>query len=353
MNTQLAKVLAIHLDPQGGSPYWLERERELGFSLREEIRSPDDLPRLGAFDIGALRSRPYTDFVPLSRLHDGQFVFGETGGATGIPATTAYTAIEFDAAFVQPFLDCVDCEATFTTGHWLWLGPGGPHVIGKAAQRIARLTTGADSFSIDFDPRWFRRLAPGSMARSRYLDHLLEQAGRVIAQQDIRYLFCTPVVLLALLDRMSETTRGAIRFVYLGGMPVGTDALERLAAALPLAEFLSGYGNTLFGVTHELRPGRPNGDLRRYYPAATRLQIRVVAPPSKHTSDTERLGRNVDYGATGQVVMTRLDESCFLPNVMERDCAIRLPPPGTGRGDGLGDPRPPTRDELTIDNGIY
>ena len=353
MNDRLQHILAVHLDPRTGSPYWLERERELGFSLRDEIRCVADLARLGPFDLNALRERPVTDFMPSHVAEHAGLVFAETGGASGIPATTAYTADDFDAAFVRPFIDSVDPATTFTGGYWLWLGPGGPHVIGKAARCIAERTTGADAFSIDFDPRWYRRLQAGSIARSRYLEHVLEQAERIVRQQDIRYLFCTPVVLHALLPRLASTALAAIRFVYLGGMPVAAAALSELARALPAAVFFSGYGNTLFGVTHELGPGRPDGDIRRYYPRSGRLHIRVVAPPSPDLSPAERLFRDVAPGARGQVVMSRLDESCLLANVMERDDAERLPPAVAGLADGIGDPQPPANHTLKIDHGIY
>jgi len=353
MSFTLQAVLAAHLDPDGGTPYWLQRERELGFSLREEIRDVADLARLGPFDVDALRTRPVTDFIPRRLLEGTELVFGETGGATGIPATTAYSTADFAAAFVQPFMDCVDCAETFGAGYWLWLGPGGPHIIGKAAQAIARLTTDADAFSVDFDPRWYRRLGAGSMARARYIEHLLEQAGQVIQQQDIRYLFCTPLILLALLQRMSAVARAAIRFVYLGGMTIEPEALQKFGAALPGADFLSGYGNTLFGVTHELAPGRANGGVRRYFPATERLSIRIVPSACADADNAVRLQREVPYGETGQVVMSRLDESGFLPNVMERDRAVRLRPAARNGADGLGDPRPPPQHQLQIDNGIY
>ena len=67
----------------------------------------------------------------------------------------------------------------------------------------------------------------------------------------------------------------------------------------------------------------------------------------------KRLEQQVAYGTTGQVVMSRLDLSCFLPNVMERDCAVRVPPSAAGMPDGIGDPRPRMIQSLNIDKGIY
>lgn len=353
MSLHLQRVLALHFDEEHGSPYWLEQQAKLGFSVVEEIGSIKDFPRLGPFDLNALRTRPYSDFIPRAVLDKEPLIFAETGGATGTPATTAYTQSDFTAAFVQPFLALINQSDIFSAGHWLWLGPGGPHIIGKAAQRIAQLTTGKDAFSIDFDPRWFRRLAPGTLSRSRYLAHVLEQAMRIIAQQDIRFLFCTPVVLRDLLSQMTSSQKRIIRFVYLGGMAINAEDMALFSEHLSSADFLCGYGNTLFGVTHEMKIARPSSELRYYYPTSERLHIRVVIPPLADASAAERLVCDVDYGERGQVVMSRIDESCFLPNVLERDDAIFLAPLGKLSAPGIGDPKPPIHHQLTIDTGIY
>ncbi len=345
MSERLGRILARHLDPRTGSRYWLERERELGFSLRTRIASIGDLDQLGAFDVDALRNRPIGDFMPRDLDARQGLVLAETGGTTGTPASTAYSADDFHAAFIAPFLERVDGSAIFGGGHWLWLGPSGPHVIGKAARRIADITTGADAFSIDFDPRWFRRLAPESLARARYLEHVLEQARRILAHQDVRYLFTTPVVLDKLSETMSERSREAVRLVYLGGMAIDDGVLLRIAARLPSALFLGGYGNTLFGVCHETRAARPRTGPRRYYPQGERLVVRVARDGGS--------SRPCAYGARGQLVMYRLDESCFLPVVRERDEATRLEPLAQGLADGFADPRPPALSSVHIDHGIY
>ena len=353
MSRRLAHILALHLHPELGSRYWRETERELGFSICRRVQSLDDLHELGPFDEQALCTRPIEDFIPRS-MHGGHKLFtGETGGATGRPKTVAYSASDFRAAFIDPFLSCVDCETIFTGGHWLWLGPSGPHIIGKVARQIAWETTGSDGFSVDFDPRWYRRLTSGSISRTRYLDHVLEQAERIAGQQDVRYLFCTPVVLDGLAKRLSERTRQAIRFVYLGGMAIEPGMHAALGELFPAAEFLCGYGNTLFGVTHEARAGRPNNEKRCYYPTSDRLIIRLVSR-DETLSAMARLKTDVTCGQTGQVVMHRLDESCFLANVMERDQAVRVRSDGPGESvDGIRDPRPIEIDGFKVDDGIY
>ncbi len=348
MNAHLRTVLAAHFDPQHGSPYWLARERELGFRVLDRVHEIDDLALFGPFDLAALSRHPIEHFLPRCVLAQPGLLLAETGGTSGEPRPVAWSAADFEAAFIAPFLRRV-AASTFDGGHWLWLGPGGPHVIGRAAQRIAQLTTGSDAFSVDFDPRWFRQLAPGSLARIRYLEHVLEQALRVLNLQDIRYLFATPVVLGVLATRLTAAQRAQVRFLYLGGMPLGADAMRAVGEAFPSAHCLAGYGNTLFGVTHEAAAGPASVAPPRYLPDSTRLVVWVV--PLCDAPAPARLAARAGPGVRGQIVMHRLDPSGFLPCVMERDAALRVPL-DNGQ-DGLEDPRPIDLPNFKVDNGIY
>jgi len=353
MNEQLAKILDLHLDPGGGSPYWLRKQAQLGFDIRQSVNSVADLTKLEPFDLDDLNRFPLQDFIPRSLLGTRPLITGETGGATGKPKTTAYFEDELHTAFIAPFLRTTDWIETKTTGHWLWLGPSGPHIIGKVARRIAEITTGCDGFSVDFDPRWYRSLLTGSIGRQRYLEHLLNQAVAILSQQQIRYLFTTPVVLLTLTERLTELQKQAIEFIYLGGMAVTPEALQSLTEVFPQAQFLSGYGNTLFGVSHEAVPHRNVALEPVYYPQSERLVVHIVNG-DLNLPAAVRLQRPVAYGERGQVVMHRLDESCFLANVMERDSAIRIESPtGSALGEGIGSPQPLAQKSFTVENGIY
>ena len=65
-------------------------------------------------------------------------------------------------------------------------------------RELARQTGSMDPFSVDFDPRWAKRLADGSLARQRYLDHVTDQALDVLEREDVGVLFTTPPALAAL-----------------------------------------------------------------------------------------------------------------------------------------------------------
>lgn len=350
MNATLAQVLALHLDPEQGSPWWLARQDALGFDLRARLRDIDDLPLLGPFDLGVFHAQPLEAFIPRSVRARSRLLYAETGGTTGSPVPTAYTPREFHAAFIQPLLDRIDRRLFAAGGNWLWLGPSGPHVIGQAARRIALLTTRRDAFCIDFDPRWFRKLAPGSLGRTRYLEHVLEQACALLAVQDVRYLFATPVVLRELLPRLTPARRSAVRFVYLGGMPVEPEVMGEIVTALPQASFLAGYGNTLFGVCHEAAAGRDYARTVTYHCDTARLHLRLVAPDAAAAG---HLDRGVAAGQRGQIMMHRLDASLFLPCVLERDHAIHLAGEASSGAQHFADPRPPAGSGPIIDKGIY
>jgi hypothetical protein len=289
------------------------------------IRRLADLDVFSGSSQADLLSRPLTDFIP-RRFHDRlhEFVIGQTGGTTGPGAWTAYRADEFDMAFVEPFLVAARYVGFPERQPWLYVGPGGPHIIGKAMQRLARGLGSPDPFCVDFDPRWAKKLPPGSFAQERYLRHVIEQAMQVIGCQPVGVLFTTPPVLARLVREMSPEQRRRIRGVHYGGIALSPELLcEFQQRWLPEAVHLSGYGNTLFGCALELNE-KPGRDID-YFPHGDRLILEAV--------DEE--GRPVSAGR-GRVRFTRLDESFLILRMLERDEAeIVLPPgdapPGFGR----------------------
>jgi hypothetical protein len=344
-------VLDVHFHPVHGSRYWLRRQTELGWDVRDRVRTADDLWRLGPMPLADLRRFPVRDFVPRAS-HGGlrRFVVGETAGTGGEPRATAYRADEFRAAFVTPFLRVARATGWPRGVPWLWVGPSGPHVIGKAVRELARRTGGMDPFSVDFDPRWAKRLADGSVARQRYLDHVIGQAADILAREEIGVLFSTPPALAALVRRMTDRQREAVRGVHYGGLPMTAEAVNEFRAAFPNAVHLAGYGNTLFGVVMEVADGQRRA--LDYYPLGDRVRFHVVEEPGDWPP------RPVGPGRRGRVVFHRLDESCLLVGVVERDEAesIAVSPEAAalgGTAPGLRDPQPPARLVGQLRPGLY
>lgn len=342
-DARLCELVALHFDPRWGAPWWLERARTLEFDPRSEVRSLADLARLGPMPLAELAHRPVHDFIP-RRFHDQlvEFVTAETGGTTGPPRRTAFRRDEFEAAFVTPFVHAARRTAFPAGENWLFVGPSGPHAIGKAARACAVALGSIDPFSVDFDPRWARRLPADSLARRRYLAHVVEQARQVIATQEIGVIFATPPVLEALGASVERERRERVTGIHLGGMAIAADFLARLAREwFPNARVLSGYGNSLAGVCPQL--ALAGGAPLDYFPHGTRLVLDVVEPGA------DRRGR---------VCFHRLDESCFLPNVLERDEAESIAPPAGAAeegfvGRGVREPRPPENRPELRDAALY
>lgn len=346
VDERLCDVLALHFHPELGSDYWLGRQERLGWNVRDRVRSLADLWLLGPTPSRDLRRYPLRSFIPKAfhgKLH--RFIVGETAGTSGEPRATAYRDDEFQEAFVTPFLRAAEA-AGFPRGQpWLWVGPSGPHVIGKAVRELARQTGSMDPFSVDFDPRWAKKLADGSLARRRYLDHVIAQALDVL-RESVGVLFTTPPALDALSRRMTDRQCAAIRGVHYGGLGIAPETMNEFRAAFPNAVHLSGYGNTLFGVVMEVSDG-----LRRamdYFPLSDRVQFQVVEwrGDGDERGDGDWPPRPLGPGVRGRVAFHRLDESCLLVGMLERDEAERVAPSAEASAlgcvaDGLRNPGPP------------
>ncbi|MCB9849419.1 MAG: hypothetical protein H6817_01790 [Phycisphaerales bacterium] len=337
LDAHVRRIVAIHFDPDGGAPYWLERAEALGWDPRERVRSLADLSRLGPMDENALRERPVHHLVPLSRRANlVGAITAETGGATGKPKRTIFSRDEFHTGFVEPFVRAAK-HAGFPKGAtWLWVGPGGPHIIGQAAAACATALGSPQPFAIDFDPRWFRKLPADSTGSERYLKHLINQAMDVIATEPIEVIFTTPVMLQRLAEAMTPSQRVRIRGVHYGGMRVESRLLASAQSDwFPNAVHLAGYGNSLFGVCMEL--GGPANRELRYYPYGPRHQVQV--------------------DNAGRVWMSRLDETLLIANLPERDTATACAPHEThsalGFCSGVSDPRPIHDARSAAAPGIY
>jgi hypothetical protein len=354
-DARLRDLLALHFHPRHGSAYWLQRQERLGRDVRDRVRTEADLWRLGPTPLEHLRWFPVRAFIP--RTFHGQmhrFINGETAGTACEPGATAYRDDEFEAAFVTPFLRVAEATGFPRGLPWLWVGPSGPHVIGKAVRELARRTGSMDPFSVDFDPRWAKRQQDGSFGRQRYVEHVTNQALDVLAREEVGVLFTTPPALQALLRQMSDRHREVVRGVHYGGLSISADTINRFREAFPNAVHLAGYGNTLFGVVMEV------ADTQRlaldYYPLGDRVRFHVVdaaglacgAWPPVPAGQCRR----------GRVAFDRLDEGCLLVGVQERDEVERVAPTAEALAlgcvaDGLRDPAPPAALAGGLRLGLY
>jgi len=354
----LLSVVPIHFDPDYGSRYWLDKEKELGIDAKKEIKTLDDLEILGPMCEDDLRRYPIEHFIPKVFLDQkSDFILGETAGTTGRPKVTAYRKEEFHAVFVDWFAFIAGKRNFPSGGNWLWIGPSGPHIIGNAVGPVANKMGSMDPFSIDFDPRWAKKMQPESIGSKRYLGHVLEQAMDIIEVQEIDVLYTTPPVLAALALRMNDQKRMAIKGVHYGGISIGKEAFKRFKEEdFPSAVHISGYGNTLFGLCLEIEASSTY-DLD-YFPLGPRMVVQVVEMDDGNVPSSGRLSKIVNYKEEGQVVFHRLDESLFIPNMFERDSAVRIPSNSTAieygiTQDGVRNPTLLGSSKQVVKTGLY
>ena len=102
------------------------------------------------------------------------------------------------------------------------------------------------------------------------------------------------------------------------------------------------YGNTL-GCAIGL-PAESGGDILPYVPSYPQVTMQVV--------DREDPTREVAAGVLGRVRLTVLHDDLFLPNILERDQAVRYRTDGRWPCDGVANVRPLQNGELVAE-GLY
>ncbi|QIJ63531.1 long-chain fatty acid--CoA ligase [Streptomyces sp. JB150] len=338
------KTVAWHFGEDTGSPFWLAKRPALGFDPLTEVHGLADLTRFP--DVSAeLRRVPVRDLIPRG-LADRPFRVYDSGGTTGSPKRIVdggYRARMLVWARQRLIEAGVPAE-----GDWLHLGPSGPHVIGYDVSRYAALGNGL-FHTVDLDPRWVKRLlAQGREADAdEYVQHLLDQAETILATQDVAVLNTTPPLLEAICARpaLYEAVRAKVRAVLWAGTSISAENLRQLEEVFfPEATVVGIYGNSLMGVAPQ-RPAVPGDEHRcvfEPFPETTRLEL----------VDDE--GRPVADGERGRVRLHLVSEEMFLPNVLERDSAIRVPARPGSPVEGLADVQTYRRlDDVRVIEGVY
>lgn len=329
LDAHVRRVVRHHFSPDTGTPYWLRWAERAGWSPADEVQGFADLDRFGPFDKTHLRDAPHADWTPRA-LAGRSFHIFETGGTTGVP--TQRIAWEDHRTDYERFSDHLD-PASFPPGAaWLILGPTGPRRLRLTMEHLA-WHRGGIAYFVDLDPRWVRScIASGDAdGARRYQEHVIEQAVRLLRHRPIQCLFTTPRLLESLADRIDLPSTG-ITGVLCGGTSMSPQTVRFLVEEVLEGRvgFTAVYGNTLMGLARAEPVGPETGWEVRYHAPIPRAVLRVVGED----------GADVPYGERGRVVLTTLTEELFLPNLHERDEAIRRPPVPGFEGDGIADVRP-------------
>jgi hypothetical protein len=321
-------VVRRHFDPRFGSPYWLRVTAGLSFDPRDITRYTE-LAAFGPFPIGVLRDLDPADLVPQT---EGRPLAGriyESGGTTGDPCRVFYTRkmIEHRALWRRWSFDA---DGLLPGRAWVQATPTGPHIIGNGTFELTDFF-GSRVYLIDMDPRWVKRLIrDGRLAEvEEYTAHVIEQVAHIIRSQPIDYLNTTPALFQALTRTVPEDA-ASLSGVRLSGTQITPQMYRSFVKLLGDGVCGLSYGNT-FGIAAGL-PAEDDGNVMPYVPNYPQVTMAVV--------NKDDWTQPVDYAGFGRVRLTVLHEDLFLPNILERDQALRYETGPDWPCDGVANVRP-------------
>lgn len=337
LDAHVREIVQWHFSPETGTPFWLEKAKELPFNPLKDVNTFDDLKKFPSFEDEWLRGGPVRRWVPKALQNRPIYVF-ETGGTTGIPKSRV--VIEDHWIDYEMFSDGLP-EKFFPKGaNWLMLGPSGPRRLRLAVEHLCQ-HRGGICFCIDLDPRWVVKLIKkGWMEHLRaYQEHCIDQAMTILsAGHDIKCIFTTPKLLDALCKKLDEQgssiAKQGITGIFCGGTEMTSQWIrftieEYLTDSVYIAPT---YGNTLMGLAASDMPTAEQNYKIAYYAPEPRAVAQVV--------DFDDYNKLVPYGQTGRVLLTTLTKEFFVPRFAERDEGEREQPYEKYPWDGVSGVRP-------------
>ena len=337
LDAHVREIVRWHFSPETGTPFWLEKAKELPFNPLKDVNSFDDLKKFPFFEDEWLRGGPVRRWVPKALQNKPIYVF-ETGGTTGIPKSRV--VVEDHWIDYEMFSDGLP-EKFFPKGaNWLMLGPSGPRRLRLAVEHLCQ-HRGGICFCIDLDPRWVVKLIKkGWMEHLRaYQEHCIDQAMTVLsAGHEIQCMFTTPKLLDALCKKLEEQgssiAKQGITGIFCGGTEMTSQWIrftieEYLTDSVYIAPT---YGNTLMGLAAADMPTAEQNYKIAYYAPEPRAVAQVV--------DFDDYNKLVPYGQTGRVLLTTLTKEFFVPRFAERDEGERERPYDKYPWDGVSGVRP-------------
>jgi len=344
LDAHVCEIVEWHFNPETGCEFWLDYASKLDFDPRKEIGGYADLKILGHFEDTWLRGGPVRKWVPKALMDQPKYVF-ETGGSTGVPKTRV-NVNDFQTDY-EYFSGTLSDETFPKRADWLMLGPTGPRRLRLAIEHLAQFRGGI-SFFVDLDPRWVNKLIKRGAHEEMelYKEHVIGQALNVLrAHDNVHCLFTTPKLLEALCEKINLVKAG-IKGIFCGGTEMNAQfhrfAREEL---VPGIDFVPTYGNTLMGLAMN-KPFDPADNYAIiYYPPAPRAVFEIVNPDNPEEV--------VEYGETGQVMLTTLTKEFFMPRFLERDEGERAEPIDPFPWDGVKNLRLLSSLQTSVVVGVY
>lgn len=334
LDTWTRRMMRWHFSPGTGSPFWVSRRGSLGFDPEKDVDGFAALELFGLFDKAELRAARARDLRPRG-YHGRPFRIFETGGTTGTPCRIVnVTRLAYDVEIYRLMLRA----RGVARGDILAMTPMGPHAYGHFVEALADSWNGA-VHAIDFDPRWVKAALRAGGEAQAYTDHLVAQTLPLLAGERPALLFTTPRLLVELAMRLPRPLHTyGVRAVCTGGTSCTPAEAQFLREEhLVGVQWIDTYGNTLVG--HALQadavpgaPALPDGSTHAYHLPPPFAVMTVVDPHDPW--------REVTVGERGRVRVTTLLEDLFIPNLLERDSAVRTGPHPWFPWDGVAAVRP-------------
>lgn len=331
-----------HFHESTGSPFWLNKKKELKFDPLTEVNCFEDLKKFPIFEDDWLRGGPVNRWIPKGLAGKPTYVF-ETGGTTGVPKSRV--VIDDFRIDYELFSHTLPDQYFPKGSNWLMLGPSGPRRLRLAVEHLCQYRGGI-CFCIDLDPRWVIKLIKkGWMEHlEAYKKHCIDQAVTILtAGHDIKCMFTTPKLLEALADGLAEKGTSIPEVGITGIFSGGTEFTPQWTRFC-VEEFLGGapeeggvymtptYGNTLMGLACS-RPVTADDDYTiAYYAPQPRAVVEVV--------DFDDHNKVVGYGETGRAKLYTMTKEFFVPGFLERDEGERERPYIKYPWDGISGVRP-------------
>ncbi|MFJ5809173.1 phenazine biosynthesis protein (plasmid) [Streptomyces sp. NBC_01426] len=332
-----------HFSPATGSPYWVKRAAALDFDPLTDVKTWEDLALFP--DVSEeWRDISVDALVPAGIGREGwDFQVFDSGGTTGRPKRIVESRSRRNGVLWVSEVLADHGIPGEGEGHWLHIGPTGPHIVGRSVGLLAH-QRGTFCHYIDFDPRWVKSSVKQGRAEEagRYVKHILAQAHDILATQPVSVLFATPPVLEAIAadEKLLDLVQDKVRGIIWAGTSVSPETLSVFEDELfPQATVVGLYGNTMMGIAPQRpRTGEPDEERCVFVPFHPFSRVTVVDPDS---TDTQ-----VGYGERGQARISLVSRDLLLPWTLERDSVLRVTPTSKYPQDGLADVQP-----LTVEGG--
>lgn len=344
METYLQSVMELHFHPDHGTPYWLDRESELDFDPREDIRSVADLAKFPSADEDALRSPPGLRRLMPRALDATDVDISNSSGTTSTKKSMPYgRAVSADMA--EWYAWHVG-QRSATDEDWFAIGPYGlyerhmvaaanatgqachfvgiePKLLKKQARVVQQMTAGVGGLL-----RSLPKLGTGLKGLARF-EATMRAAEDIVSTQSFAHMASgvgIPQRLHSTLEETGPTDPEDIQTLLLSGGHVPEEEREELASLYPNASVVPMYATSFTGACID----HPDTDHVAYYPMAPSAFLDVV------DEDDER----VEEGERGRTAIHRVGSDFLWPMQVERETARREPPRDPFEWGGIADVEP-------------